>query len=357
MAYQDYNVTDTRHSVFIHDASLGDIDWNPTGPGPNALLDPEDPAFDPNDTVNLPWYESPVMLLNNTVEVILSYSDGTVVGDPYVKVWGVEGGIYGTMVGTYATYGVETEIYGYEHNGALSIEIYQNNNLIMETGRMAEVPFYSQGVLSHAYISSGPAGTDLKSIDILNARNVRWLENVINTEFMDVHLADNIDGETLRELMTVSRVDDIIAEAVKDNRPVFLEDNLKGRNNHQATADRNVMVIVLDPMAGTLTDPTVSSGAAMYLGIYNTNTDSTDWTKVYEAESLDLVFDYTDILNTPVLPSSTAAEIDTFVVNLTALQTNVANLFSATETVDGDIVYNGSTLSNAGNVSLATVNW
>ena len=354
------------HSIIIHNQSINGVAWDNYVVGPNAMLPPEDPMYDPADMTLEHWYLSPAFVTADAVEAVLFSSDNTG-NQPYFKLWGTDTAV-GTIVNPYTLdQNAETDwvLDVQNSNGFMLVDLYADGVLILTSGELT-IPYYDTGVVTHTYRAThGSPDAEQKVTDASIVTGV-VTTSVATSDLMDVFLSDNVDGSFVRQLLNEDMIDTSILTAMDAGQTIFKAADMDARDLIEPTQYKNVLVLVLDPRTGVNADATVSTGAAMYVGEYQgvdlnpqtfEETVNIDWTKVYEAESLDLVFDYTDILNTPVLPNSTASEIDQLVTNMATLQTNVANLFSAIEDANGDIVYNGSTLSNAGNVSLATVNW
>lgn len=89
------------------------------------------------------------------------------------------------------------------------------------------------------------------------------------------------------------------------------------------------LVLVLNASA----DTTVTSGAATY--VYRTGPT---WTKISEAESMDVVLNWTAIVGRP---TSTAAQIDA-AVGASHAHTNKASLDKITEDAQGNLLYGGN---------------
>lgn len=172
---------------------------------------------------------------------------------------------------------------------------------------------------------------------------------------MSLYLADQA-GTATRHTITQAEVDTKISEALGGTNYMYLTADMDTRDTLGGTLTKNSLVLVQSPQTGTNADATVTAGAAMYF-FDSEAAPGSEWTKVYEAESLDVVLDYANIQNTPTLPTSTPAAIDTAVQTLTSLLATLTNLTSATEDANGNLIYNGQTLDNSNSVILTTTNW
>lgn len=123
------------------------------------------------------------------------------------------------------------------------------------------------------------------------------------------------------------------------NRAEIVAD-IAARNALGATATTNILVLVTDATG----DPTVSTGAAMYVFNYTAQT----WTKISEYESMDLVITWSMINGRP---ASTPSQIDTAVQN-SHTHNNKAVLDLIGSDADG-LTYNGQGIGSR----WTTVNW
>lgn len=96
------------------------------------------------------------------------------------------------------------------------------------------------------------------------------------------------------------------------------------------TPTTNTQVLVVDASA----DPTVNSGSATY--VYRVSTST--WIKISEAESQDLVLNWSAIVGRP---SSSPAQIDA-AVGASHTHSNLTELNKVGEDGDGNLTYNGS---------------
>ena len=174
------------------------------------------------------------------------------------------------------------------------------------------------------------------------------------TDIMDVYLADGSLGNISRNLLSFGDVDTTIADLIAQDQFFYHVEDMDERDLIHPSEGRNAMALVNNPRQGVRADPSVKKGSAMYKG--NKKNGNTTWDKLYETESLDVVFDYEDIINAPTLPNSIYSEIDLMVYQISQLQTNVTNLFSSTEDAQGNIIYNGKALAIP-NVFVGDTNW
>ena len=94
---------------------------------------------------------------------------------------------------------------------------------------------------------------------------------------------------------------------------------------------KNTQVLVLDATG----DSTVASGAATYIYRFST----TSWIKLSEAESLDLILQWTNIQGRP---TSSPSAIDTAVSNSHTHNGNLTQLNKIGENVDALFTYNNA---------------
>lgn len=104
--------------------------------------------------------------------------------------------------------------------------------------------------------------------------------------------------------------------------------DIAARNALAPTA--NVQVLVKNATA----DVTVASGAATYVYEFATTT----WTKISEAESLDVVLNWSSVVGKP---TSSASAIDGAVVN-SHTHTNKTQLDQVGQNANGEMTYNGN---------------
>lgn len=113
---------------------------------------------------------------------------------------------------------------------------------------------------------------------------------------MDLYVSTS-DGSAVRHIITKSEITTMISEALSGFSTVQVVADITARDALNPTVA--MQVLVLDATA----DPTVISGAATY--VYNPATDA--WYKISEAESMDVVLDWDNIVGKP---TSAPADID-----------------------------------------------
>lgn len=144
------------------------------------------------------------------------------------------------------------------------------------------------------------------------------------------------DVAEVRHLLNKTDVAAMIAAASTELSNIIVVPNIAARDALAPT--QNEIVLVVDATG----DPSVNQGAATYL--YDLAT--TSWIKIAEYESMDVSFDWSNILNGP---SSTPAQIDSAVSQAhTHANKAVLDLLGADEaglTYDGQPV--GNFITNA----------
>ena len=123
-----------------------------------------------------------------------------------------------------------------------------------------------------------------------------------------------------------------LAQWTGSSSQVTIVADIAARNDLAATAETNLMVLVLDASA----DATVASGSALYA--YSLS--ATTWYKVAEYESMDVTVAWTDISGRP---NSSAAQIDD-AVSKAHQHTNRAQLDKIGEDNNGDMTYGGNAI-------------
>lgn len=108
--------------------------------------------------------------------------------------------------------------------------------------------------------------------------------------------------------------------------------DIAARDDLEANAETNLMVLVLDASA----DITVDSGSALYA--YSLSADT--WYKVAEYESMDVIVAWSDISGRP---NSSAAQIDD-AVSKSHQHANKAQLDKIGEDLNGDLTYAGNAI-------------
>lgn len=111
---------------------------------------------------------------------------------------------------------------------------------------------------------------------------------------------------------------------------VIIVPDIAARNDLEATADHNLMVLVIDATG----DNTVTAGSALYALDYVGET----WHKLAEYESMDVVLDWDDLVNGP---TSSAAQIDD-AVSKAHSHSNKPQLDKIGEDGNGNMTYDGA---------------
>lgn len=117
-----------------------------------------------------------------------------------------------------------------------------------------------------------------------------------DASLFDMYLSAS-NGASVRRIISKSDIATMIADAISGAESVQIVADIAARNALNPTTI--TQVLVLDASA----DATVTSGAATY--IYNP--DTTSWIKINEAESMDVVLNWVNIVGKP---SSSVADID-----------------------------------------------
>lgn len=133
---------------------------------------------------------------------------------------------------------------------------------------------------------------------------------------------------TPRHIINKSEIQTLITNAISASTDILIVNDIAERNALTLTTVKYVYV------KNATADTTVVSGGATY--IYNPADSS--WTKVSEAESLDVVLQWANIQGKP---SSTTAQIDTAVAN-THTHANKTQLDKIGEDANGNMLYNSN---------------
>lgn len=142
----------------------------------------------------------------------------------------------------------------------------------------------------------------------------------------------NSAGTLARRVLNEADIQALIDASVSGISGIEVVDDITARDALSPTS--NTQVLVLD----ATDDGTVDSGAATY--VYRLS--NTTWYKISEAESLDFVLDWDNLVNGP---SSSAAQIDSAVTNAHT-HANKTQLDLLGQDGDGDLTYNGSKVAN-----------
>jgi len=140
--------------------------------------------------------------------------------------------------------------------------------------------------------------------------------------------ASNSNGSAVKRIIQNTDVQALIDASLAGISAIEVVADITARNALNPTT--NLQVVVLDASA----DATVTSGSATY--IYRLAT--TEWIKISEAESMDVVLSWDNIVGKP---TSTASQIDTAVAN-SHTHTNKTQLDKIGEDVNGNFTYNNT---------------
>lgn len=164
----------------------------------------------------------------------------------------------------------------------------------------------------------------------LEAYSIYMVAPASKPDYVEIY----VTGATSSIIKRVVGIDDI-QQMIQQANTISIVADIAERNS--LNPNSNTTVLVLDATA----DTTVSSGAATYA--YR-DSDQT-WTKISEAESLDISLDWTNVLNGP---TSTPAEIDE-AVSKSHSHSNLTELNKIGETAEGLLQYNNTFPSIAWN--------
>jgi len=149
---------------------------------------------------------------------------------------------------------------------------------------------------------------------------------------MEVHMT-GLSAADVRHTPVESEIKGWIASELSGFNNVLLAATLSARDAMIPTFTQNVLVMVAD----ATDDTTVTAGAAMYMFDFNTSS----FTKIYEAESLDVVLTWENIQGRP---TSDVASIDD-AVSKRHSHANATVLDGLSADVDGNLMYNNSYVS------------
>ena len=140
-----------------------------------------------------------------------------------------------------------------------------------------------------------------------------------------------------RHVINKAEIQSLITAAIQANNELIIVDTIAARDALTLTVARYVLV------KSAIGDPTVTSGAATYLFDPAGSTPATKWTKVSEAESLDIQLTWAALIGKP---SSTVAQIDAAVAAAHS-HANKASIDKIGQDAGGNLTYNGQ-LPSAG---------
>lgn len=147
--------------------------------------------------------------------------------------------------------------------------------------------------------------------------------------YVEIYVS-NSTGSAARRVLTDTDIQGMIDASISGIAGSGLQvvANIAARNALNPTS--NLLVLVLDATG----DNTVASGAATY--VYRLS--NTSWIKVSEAESLDMILNWSNIQGRP---SSSSSAIDTAVAN-SHTHSNKTQLDKIGQNSDGFLTYDGS---------------
>lgn len=166
--------------------------------------------------------------------------------------------------------------------------------------------------------------------------NSIYLVTSPNPNYVEVYVTDNA-GVATRRTPTEADIASQITTALSGFSALEVVADITARGALSLAS--NTQVLVLDASD----DPTVSSGAATYVW---DNANST-WNKISEAESLDVVLDWNNIVNGP---SSTPAQIDAAVA-ASHSHANITELDKIGEDASNCLTYDGDGVVMTGNIN------
>lgn len=165
---------------------------------------------------------------------------------------------------------------------------------------------------------------------------------VSNGDYAESYLTNS--AGTAKSLGNSAMINALIQEALADftaqGNSVEIVADIAARDAMTATAETNLMILVLDATG----DPTVGSGSAMYAYAHATTTTY----KIAEYESMDVVIEWSNITGRP---ASSVAQIDN-AVSLAHSHANKAVLDKLSD-ASGALLYNGAPITT----DWTTNNW
>ena len=170
------------------------------------------------------------------------------------------------------------------------------------------------------------------------ASTMYYVPNATDATLMDLYFT-NSDGTSMRHIVKTSEIQTMIDMSLANFNQAIIVANIAERNALVLT--RNTPVWVIDATA----DTSVVSGAALYLYKSSDHT----YTKISEAESMDVVVAWNTITGRP---TSSVADIDDAVARKHS-HANKLLLDKVGEDLDGDLIYNNKPVGNW----MDTVEW
>lgn len=160
----------------------------------------------------------------------------------------------------------------------------------------------------------------------LNANSFYCIPSTTNPDFVEIYIT-NSTGTSAKRVPTQSDISDMISSALSGFTTIQIVENIAARN--ALSPNKSIFVLVLDATG----DNTVNSGSASY--IYDNA--ASNWIKVAEYESLDIVLSWDNIQGRP---TSSVADIDDAVARRHS-HGNKSVLDKISEDADGRITYQG----------------
>lgn len=161
----------------------------------------------------------------------------------------------------------------------------------------------------------------------LEANAMYFVAPAARPDFVELYVTGNTAG-AVKRIIDEAKVQAMIDAAGTGASTMEIVADIAERD--ALTLDANALVLVLDASA----DATVASGAATYAYRHS----DTSWTKISEAESMDVVLQWSNISGRP---SSAVADIDDAVTKRHS-HSNKTELDKIGQDVSGNLTYNGS---------------
>lgn len=155
-------------------------------------------------------------------------------------------------------------------------------------------------------------------------------------DFLEIYVTDS-GGSATRRTRTEADIQTQINNSIAAIDTLEVVDDIAARDALNPSV--NTQVLVKDATG----DNTVASGAATY--VYESASDT--WTKISEAESLDVALNWSDLIGGP---SSSPAAIDAAVADAHT-HANMTELNKIGEDGDGCFTYAGDTFVATGNIN------
>lgn len=161
----------------------------------------------------------------------------------------------------------------------------------------------------------------------LQANSIYLVAPAAKPDYVEMYVTGS-SASTVKRIINDVDVQDMIDTSVASQTQLEVVTDITARN--ALTPTRNMTVLVLNATG----DATVASGAATY--VYRLST--TSWTKISEAESMDLSITWASITGKP---TSAVIDIDDAVTKRHT-HANLTQLNKIGEDGNGDLTYNGA---------------